>query len=162
MSRRSVQATRARQASSLQNRELEVEETTIQVTQHTGPLPAPEVLADYERLQPGMAAVLVEMARAEQDHRQSQERARLQADIKHREDVVALRVRNARGTFRSDLVGQACGFAIAGACVCGALYTAMHGGGWEIVAAFLSLPVAGIIKAMRNGSEPKPEEPPKK
>jgi uncharacterized membrane protein len=39
------------------------------VTAHSGPLPAPEIIAGYEKVLPGTADRIVKMAEKEQDHR---------------------------------------------------------------------------------------------
>jgi len=90
------------------------------------------------------------MAEMEQRHRTSMEQATLISDQRHRKDVLDAQGANARGIFRSDLLGQTLGGAIALSCVGGAIYTAVTGSPWYVVAIFLGLPVASIIKAVRS------------
>jgi len=121
----------------------------------SGPLPAPQALADYERLLPGTAQVIIEMAQRQQEHRFHLERDAQAADIEHRTAALRLQGETSRGVFRSDLLGQALSFVVAGACVAGAVYCAVYDRGALAIAAFLSLPVGAIIKAIKD-------QPPKK
>lgn len=43
--------------------------TTLVATAHIGPLPTPEDLAAYEKVSPGLAKLIADMAQKEQDHR---------------------------------------------------------------------------------------------
>jgi len=46
----------------------------VQVQAHAGPIPAPEVIAGYEKVLPGSADRIIKMAEKEQAHRQKLER----------------------------------------------------------------------------------------
>lgn len=78
------------------------------------------------------------------------EQATLVSDQRHRDQVLAAQVSNAGSIFRADFVGQLCGWSIAVACVGGAIYNVYLGGSPWATAAFLGLPVATIINAVRN------------
>lgn len=117
---------------------------------HSGPLPAPEDLARYDDLLPGAAERIFAMAEREQNHRLSMEREAMEADHRHRNEVIAAQQKNAKSVFRSDMVGQLLGGAIALGCVAGAIVSVLYNAHPTVTIAFVSLPVVGIIKAVRN------------
>lgn len=133
----------------------------MQVRHHSGPIPAPQDLFQYDQLLPGTADRIIAMAEREQAHRMNMEDLSTRADIRHRDEVVAAQRENAKGVFRSDLAGQILGWTVALICVGGAIYTAKLGVHPTISIALVSLPVVSIIKAIRNGSNGKPAEPKK-
>lgn len=135
-----------------------VSTTTTVATHRSGPLPAPEDLKEYDLLIPGAAQQIISMAESEQRHRISMEQATLVSDQRHRDQVLAAQVANTRSLFRREFVGQLFGWLIGVGCVGGAIYTVHVGGSPWAVAAFLGLPVASIIKAVRNHNAP-PKKP---
>lgn len=90
------------------------------------------------------------MAEADQRHRISMDREAQAADIAHREQIALQQAGNARAIFRSDLVGQILGGIIALCALGGGIYSIVIGAPWQATAAFLALPVAAIIKALRD------------
>lgn len=124
--------------------------TTTTIAHHSGPLPPPDDLHRYDQLLPGAAQRIIVMAETEQRHRISMEQATLISDQRHRDQVLAAQVSNGNSVFRSDLFGQLCGWTVAMGCVGGAIYTVSVGGSPWAVAAFLGLPVATIINAVRS------------
>lgn len=124
--------------------------STTAMKAHSGPLPAPEDLARYDQLLPGTAERIIAMAELEQNHRVSMERDAMEADHIHRNEVMTAQQKNARSVFRSDMVGQLLGGAIALGCVAGAIVSVLQGAHPTVAIAFVSLPVVGIIKAVRN------------
>lgn len=123
---------------------------TQQTRLHVGPLPAPEDLANYDRLLPGAALKIIAMAEVEQRHRVSMEQAALVSDQRHREQLTAHQRANAAAVFRGDMLGQFLGWLVAAGCVGGAIFTVHAGGAWQVAMAFVSLPVIGIINAVRT------------
>ncbi len=121
-----------------------------QTVMHHGPLPDPQTLAQYENLQPGMLERIVSMAEADQRHRISLERAELQANIEHRASLQQLQAVNAKSVFRSDMVGQLLGGSVALLALGAATYSVHVGSPWYVTVAFVGLPVAAIIKAIRE------------
>lgn len=117
---------------------------------YSGPLPEPDALSRYEHLLPGAAERVFSMAEAEQRHRTTMEQATLVSDQKHRDLVVSAQIANAKGIFRSDLVGQALGGMVALGCVAGAVFSVYLGAHPTVTIAFVGLPVIGIVKAVRN------------
>lgn len=96
------------------------------------------------------------MAEEQSSHRRALETLQLQSDIDHRDDLVKIQGAATRATFRSDLIGQFFGFAIALLCVAAAIYCAVWQRDPVSAGLFLGLPVIGIIKAMRgSGSKDK-------
>ena len=120
------------------------------VRQFSGPLPEPDDLVRYENLLPGAAERIFTMAEAEQRHRTTMEQATLVSDQKHRDMVTVGQVTNAKSIFRSDLVGQILGGMVALGCVAGATFSMYMGAHPTVTIAFVSLPVIGIIKAVRS------------
>lgn len=116
---------------------------------HQGPLPDPQTLAQYDALHPGIADRIVAMAEADQRHRMSLEQTELQSNIDHRASLQALQELNARSIFRSDMAGQLLGGAVALLALCAAIYTVAAGSPWYVTVAFVGLPIAAIIKAIR-------------
>ena len=78
------------------------------------------------------------------------EQATLVSDQRHRDQVLAAQVSNGNSVYRSDFVGQLCGWSVAVACVGGAIFSVFIGASPWATAAFLGLPVATIINAVRN------------
>lgn len=123
--------------------------TRTQTVMHQGPLPDPQTLAQYDALHPGIADRIVAMAEADQRHRMSLEQTELQSNIDHRASLQALQELNARSIFRSDMAGQLLGGAVALLALCAAIYTVAAGSPWYVTVAFVGLPIAAIIKAIR-------------
>lgn len=126
--------------------------TRTQTVVHHGPLPDPQTLANYEALHPGIANRIVAMAEADQQHRIAAERAELQSNIEHRASLQALQVSNAKNMFRSDMAGQLLGGVVALTALVSAIYSVWAGSPWYVTVAFVGLPVAAIIKAIRDKS----------
>jgi uncharacterized membrane protein len=121
-----------------------------QVTTHSGPLPAPEILSGYELILPGAAERILRMAEKQQESRNTLELRQLEADIEHRNDMVQVQRNVHRGAFISDYVGQTMGFIVALASLAGAAYAGIVKGNAVVAGLFLSLPVAGMIQAVRG------------
>lgn len=124
--------------------------TETRMVAHSGPLPAPEVLAGYDRILPGAAERILQMAEKEQNARIALDQAQLEADVEHRAEMARMQKRVHTGSFISDYLGQFFGFVIALCCLVGAGYAGIMQGNWLVAAVFLSLPVAGIIQAVRG------------
>ena len=122
----------------------------VQIVSREGPLPAPEELHAYNQLVPGAAERIIAMAEREQATRHNSDDLAQRADIRHRDELVKSQQANARGVFRSDLLGQTLGFLLAAACVACAAYTALNGAHPSVPIAFLAFPLASVIKALRS------------
>lgn len=126
----------------------QVQQTRIE--QHSGPIPSPDVLAKYEQMLPGTAERIIRMAETQQSHNHTLERRQLEADIQHRNEMLAAQKTAINSTTLSDALGQILGFALAAACVAAAVYAGL----WQkeplIAAIFVSLPAVGIIRAVRG------------
>lgn len=129
--------------------------TETRVTAHAGPMPAPDTLDGYERVLPGSAERILRMAEKQQEGRLQLERMQLQADIDHRNEMAQIQRAVHRGSFISDYIGQAFGVIVALACVGFAAYAGIWKENWIVAALFLSLPVVGIVQAVR-GMKQKP------
>lgn len=116
----------------------------------SGPIPSPRELLEYNDLDPTLANRIVAMAEREQAFRHNQDDLATRADIKHRDDVVAAQREAAKGVFRADILGQILGWSVGVLCVCGAVYTAIHGVHPTVPIALVGLPVVSLIKAIRQ------------
>ena len=90
------------------------------------------------------------MAEAQLSHRLQLEKSEQNADIKHREDLVALQMSGQKATFRSDMIGQVMGFTLALTCVCGAIYAGLIADKPIVAAILVGVPIIGIIQAVRG------------
>lgn len=126
-----------------------------QVTTHSGPLPSPQDLAEYERSLPGAAERIIAMAERQQNHRIECEKLELTKDIGHRTEVVALQKIGAKAMFRSDSLGQVLGFIVALLCVSAAIYCAIVLSNTVSTGLFLGLPVLGLVNAFTSGKSKK-------
>jgi uncharacterized membrane protein len=90
------------------------------------------------------------MAEREQSNRIAFAQNGQMADIRHRDELVAAQREAARGAFLSDRLGQLLGGAVAISSLAAGAYTAYLGVYWAIPVAFVSLPIAAIIKAIRS------------
>lgn len=64
-----------------QNASVKITRHTESVSRFSGPLPPPEVLAQYEQVAPGTASVIVSMAHAQMQHRQTIEHAVITGNV---------------------------------------------------------------------------------
>lgn len=138
-------------AQALQQQRLQQQILTVhqQHVELSGPLPPPHVLADYDAAVPGAAARIIAMAEREMAHRHLQESAATEANVRAQQRQLDLAELQVRSTFRSDMVGQIIGGFISAGALAGAVYLGVHG--WTAVAvALVSLPIAAVIRALRE------------
>jgi uncharacterized membrane protein len=126
-----------------------VEVQTFEIS--AGPLPAPEVLSAYDRLLPGASARIFSMAEADQVHRHKQEDQAIQANIHAQNRQLDIAERQVTAVQFSDAIGQTLGAIISAAAIAGAVYLGMQGH-TEVAVALVALPLAGIIRALRQRS----------
>lgn len=124
--------------------------TETRVTAHAGPLPSPDVLAGYESIVSGAAERIICMAEKQQSSRIDLERRQLEADIEHRSEMVSVQKRAHTGAFVSDYLGQILGFVVAIGALAGGAYAGIVNDDWVVAALFLSLPVLGMVQAVRG------------
>jgi uncharacterized membrane protein len=98
--------------------------------QWQGPLPPPAALEHFERIVPGSAARLIEMAEAEQKHRHSIEAG---AMFTQQESV--------RLTARDNVVGMVLGFLALLCSIGAALWSVIAEAPWAVSLGFIGLPV---------------------
>lgn len=118
----------------------------------TGPLPSPEILAQYDKVVPGAALRIIEMAEAQAKHRRELERTQMEANVSI-----------ARQGLQLDSRGQLFGFIIAITGLGAAAFTVYlvpNGYGVAAAAAFGGVPLASLIYAYMHGRKPdsKPSE----
>ncbi len=103
------------------------------------------MLEQYDRLVPGAAERILQMAEAESKHRQSLEKAAQQANIENAKRELEIADYQSRAAFRSDLIGQVFGLLTSLACIAGAIYLAAS---QPWVAGLLAgIPSAAVIQA---------------
>lgn len=124
-----------------------------QQTQYQGPIPHPEDLARYEAIIIGSAERILSMAENESRHRQAQENARLNADVAAQQKQIEIAKLQTKAVFRSDMLGQMLGAAVSFASIAGCVYLAIAGQPW-VASALVGLPLAGVIRALRDRPKP--------
>ena len=124
---------------------------TIQATQttFTGKMPHPELLKQYDVVVSGAAGRILAMAENEAKHRQSHESQALVANIEAQKKQLNIVEQQTKATFRSDAIGQFCGFVVSLICIAGAIYLALNGQLW-VAGLLAGLPLAAIIRAFRE------------
>jgi uncharacterized membrane protein len=108
---------------------------TLQAQQWTGPLPPPAALEQFERVIPGSAERILQMAEREQAHRIGQENKGLRAEI---EDSTR---------------GQWLGGIVAFSAIAGAALNSVFGGPWQASVALVGVPILGAVQAFIRGRE---------
>lgn len=118
-----------------------------QITQmFQGPVPHPDILREFDRIVPGTAQRMIDLAHSESEHRRTLENKNLEANIEFQKQQIEIAKKQSNVVFVTDMFGQAIGFLLAIACVCGAVYLSMHD--HEAVAAALAaIPTAAVIRA---------------
>ncbi|AXW48142.1 DUF2335 domain-containing protein [Ralstonia solanacearum] len=120
----------------------------VQVAQqmYQGPIPHPSILEGFERLVPGSANRLIEMAEAESLHRRSLEDRAQAANIAGQEKQLFIAEYQSKVVFWSDTIGQIAGTVVSLACIAGAVWLAMNG--HEVAAgALTAIPGAALIRS---------------
>jgi len=95
------------------------------------------MLRAYDEIVQGSASRILQMAEDEVSHRRRMEL-----------EVLDIEKKRMELTFNSHAQGRILGFIIAGTCTIAATYGLVAGANPWLVAAFISLPVASIIKAV--------------
>lgn len=106
----------------------------------TGPLPPPAALEHFDRIIPGGASRILEMAEREQSHR-----------IKLENSMLASETSDTRR-------GQWFGAGVAFAALIGAVLTVLYGAHPSVSIALVSVPVLGIVKALVDGRSSKRQD----
>jgi uncharacterized membrane protein len=86
---------------------------------YSSPLPPPEILAQYEKISPGLVQKIIELTEIQGNHRRELEAKKLEAEISHqkRRDCEAK-------------IGQLCALFIAVSAIVGGTITAIYGYEW--------------------------------
>jgi uncharacterized membrane protein len=138
-----------------------VTQTQTQTQVYEGPVPHPDIMAEFDRLVPGAAREMFDWARADSEHRRAMEAASNAANISTQSKQLALAQYQAESVFRSDLIGQICGLIVSVGCVAGAVYLAVNGQPW-VAAALAGIPTAAVIQAFmakRPSHDPAAKQP---
>ena len=140
------------------NREHPDRDSSLQVVTHEtefqGPIPHPDILCKYERIVPGSADRLISMAEEESKHRHKLESESLSADISARNRQLDIADQQCKAVFKSDALGQYLGLFVSVASIAGCVFLALRGQP-IVAAALVSLPLVGIVRALRNQPQDK-------
>ena len=118
-------------------------ETTTSLT-HSGPLPHPSILAQYEEIMPGLAERIVRMAEGQFEHRLSQEKSAQNAEISI-----------ANKTSLYVITGQVFSLVISLVAICAGAYVAVHGQPW-VATAFGTGGFAGLVNGILQSRKKDP------
>ncbi len=77
----------------------------------------------------------------------------MQANIAAQQKQLDIAERQSKSVFRSDTIGQLLGFAVSLLSIGGAVYLALNGQPW-VASALVGLPLAGVIRALRDKAKP--------
>lgn len=130
------------------SRDLIVTQTT---TEFRGPIPHPDIIAGYDKVQPGLGARIIEMSMQQSAHRQVLEKAVLDAQIK---DVPAARLERR--------IGQIIGGIIVLAALVTAVLIAKYGSGpfaSPSASVLGSLPLCGLVAVFITGKVKEGKKP---
>ncbi len=121
----------------------------IRAASFSGPVPPPSVLADYEKLLPGTADRLIQMAEEESKHRRQTERL-----------IVESQVEDGRAERSERFIGQLCGLTIGVvAIIAGGLAAIFGETAGQISGGFIGAGgVAGLVSVFIFGRKPAPVE----
>ena len=131
---------------------------SVNFQQFSGPVPHPDILARYDQILPGSAHTIIQMAMTQATHRQQLEVVAQNADIQARTQTITIEGRRINGMLKNELIATILGWSIAATCTAGAFWSMVTDKSWPVTVAFLSLPVASIVKALR----PEQKNPQKK
>ena len=118
------------------------EVTQTQTQTHAGPLPHPSILAEYDKVIPGLAERIVSMAETQFAHRLATEARALDSNV-----------RIANRTSRYVLFGQLSSLVISLSAIGAGTYVAVHGQPW-VAGAFGTTGIAGIVIAVLQARKP--------
>ncbi|MDD2767575.1 MAG: DUF2335 domain-containing protein [Methylococcus sp.] len=113
------------------------------------PVPPPQMLEHYERILPGAAERIIHLAEEECRHRHEMDRKAREAEISLRQAEHDLEQRKLTEYYRTSQFGQIAGIAVSVLAIGGALGAAFYGAPWQISAAIMGLPIAGIVLSLR-------------
>lgn len=116
---------------------------------HQGPVPHPDLLQRYDEIVPGAAERLIALAEKEQSHRHSLDLA----DQKSQDRLITISEQEAKQNLSSAKNGQFWGIAVTVACIAFALVTALLDKPWQVSVAFLAVPTASLINALKRSSK---------
>ena len=117
---------------------------------HQGPLPDPQTLRQYDLLSPGAAAEIIKTASEQALHRRNLEKAAQDSDALARSKQIEIERERIRGALFTEQMGVILGWLIAASCVGSAIWSMLTDRSPILTIAFLGLPIAGIINAIRK------------
>ncbi len=125
-----------------------IEQPQQMMTMHhyQGAIPPPAILDGFERIVPGCAEKIVNSALQESIHRRDIEHKSMDANIAAQNQDLNIKELQVKLVFRSDAIGQWCGFITCILCAGGAVYFGVIGKDF-LAASFLALPSAAVIKS---------------
>lgn len=116
------------------------------VQSYQGAIPPPQWLEHYDKINPGTAQQLIDMAIAESIHRRENENKAMQANIAAQKKQLEINEYHARKTYLSDTLGQVAGFAVCVGCIVAAVYLGLNNHEYTAVA-IAAIPTGTIFSA---------------
>lgn len=122
----------------------------VETVRHEGPLPPPALLDGYEKVVPGAAERIIQLAEKEQEHRQALEKAAIQSDVDVKASFQTSEKFRLESIFKSDRRGQYLGAFVSTIALAGAIACALNGVSWQVSIALVGLPVLGMVNALTS------------
>lgn len=115
-----------------------------------GPLPPPAMLKQYGEILPGSPERILALVEREQQQRL----ALSTEDSKRKDKLLEIAKQESDANIKQQDLGQKIGLIVTSACCGSALIVALCGLDWKIVAAFLAVPTAGLVRAFMSRKDP--------
>lgn len=123
-----------------------VQPVQLTTAHYQGPIPPPSILEGFDRIVPGAAHRLIQLAEDESKHRRELESKTLEANIAAQRRQLEIGDYQSKAVFRSDLLAQVCGVLVTLTCIVAAIWASLHG--QVTVAVILAgIPTAAVIQA---------------
>jgi uncharacterized membrane protein len=123
-----------------------VQPVQLAATHYQGPIPPPSILEGFDRLVPGAAQRLIQLAEDESKHRRQLENKTLEANIAAQRRQLEIGDYQSKAVFKSDLLAQVCGVLVTLTCIASAIWASLQG--QVTVAVILAgIPTAAVIQA---------------
>ena len=125
-----------------------------------GPSPHPDILAGFDKLVPGTAQRLIQLAEDESLHRRKMEQQAMSANVNAQKQNLELNEYQNKAVFKSDTIGQTFGLIVSLACIAGAIYLGLNNHQGTAIA-LAALPTAAVIRAFFINKHQQPTKPSK-
>jgi uncharacterized membrane protein len=123
-----------------------VQPIQVATAHYQGPIPPPSILEGFDRIVPGAAQRLIQLAEDESKHRRELEVRTMEANIAAQRRQLDIGEYQSKAVFRSDFVAQLLGASITVFCVLAAIWASMHDQ-VAIAVILAGIPTAAVIQA---------------